>query len=92
MKYTSRILGHEGIRLNTISPGAVLFERGAWSRKMKEDPDGVKDYIAGNVPLRRFATPEKIDMLAAYLVSDEAAFVTESNFVIDGGQTRMRTA
>jgi 3-oxoacyl-[acyl-carrier protein] reductase len=88
MKYTSRMVGGDGIRLNAISPGNVLFEGGTWSRKIAETPDEVQKYVGENVPLRRFATPEEIGLLASYLASDDAAFVTGSNFIIDGGQTR----
>lgn len=88
MKYTSRMVGGDGIRLNAISPGNVLFQGGIWNRKIAENSDDVQKYVSENVPLRRFATPEEIGLLASYLASDEAAFVTGSNFVIDGGQTR----
>lgn len=88
MKYTSRMVGGDGVRLNAISPGNVLFENGTWNRKIAENPDEVQKYVSENVPLQRFATPEEIGMLASFLASDEAAFVTGSNFIIDGGQTR----
>lgn len=90
MKYTSHLLGHEGIRLNAISPGNILFEGGTWSKKLTENPEEVKEYIRGTVPLQQFGSPEDISHLACYLASEKSSFVTGANFIIDGGQTRGR--
>lgn len=88
MKYTARLLAHEGIRINAISPGNILFEGGTWSNKLMETPEDVKKYIRDNVPLNRFGSPEDIARLACYLASDYSSFITGANFIIDGGQTR----
>jgi 3-oxoacyl-[acyl-carrier protein] reductase len=88
MKYTARLVAGEGIRINAISPGNILFEGGTWSKKLMENPDYAKGYIHENVPLQRFGTPDEIARLACYLASDDSSFVTGANFIIDGGQTR----
>ena len=41
-----------------------------------------------NIPLGRLGTPEEVAGLAAYLASDEAAYITGSTYVIDGGLMR----
>lgn len=69
-------LASRGIRVNSVHPGNV------------ETP-----MIAGffeafpHVPLRRAARPDEISELIVYLASDESAFATGAEFVIDGGET-----
>ena len=50
-----------------------------------DNPQRVLDGIAAGVPLGRFGKPEEIGYLAAFLASDEAAYFTGQEFVIDGG-------
>jgi len=75
-----------GIRVNSISPGNVMFEGSTWSQKMRSDEQKVIDYIATNVPLNRFATPE--DIAKAVIFLEKSDFITGSNIVMDGGQLR----
>jgi 3-oxoacyl-[acyl-carrier protein] reductase len=88
VNYTAESVSKLGIRINAISPGNILFDEGTWDMKTRENPDLVRTYISANVPLGRFGIPEEIASLTSYLVSDEASFITGSNFVIDGGQSR----
>ena len=44
--------------------------------------------IKKNVPLKKFGKPEDISVMVAMLLSNKTQFITGSNFVIDGGQTR----
>jgi NAD(P)-dependent dehydrogenase (short-subunit alcohol dehydrogenase family) len=43
------------------------------------------DALVADTPLKRFAMPEEVAAMAVYLASDEAAYVTGSEFNIDGG-------
>ena len=88
MKYTAHLVGGEGIRMNAISPGNILFDGGTWSKKLKEDPELVNTYINENVPSHKFGTPDDVARLACFLASDQSSFVTGANFIIDGGQMR----
>lgn len=56
-----------------------------------ENPQRVLDEIVEAVPVGRFGKPEEIGYLAAFLASDEAAYITGSEFVIDGGSTLPET-
>jgi NAD(P)-dependent dehydrogenase (short-subunit alcohol dehydrogenase family) len=79
-------LGPLGIRVNAVGPGFVRtpLTEGAFSI-----PAIVEGYEQ-NTPLRRHAQPEEIAGMVAYLASDEAAFVTGSLHLIDGGAQIMR--
>ena len=88
MKYTAHLVGADGIRINAISPGNVLFQGGTWGKKLSESPEAVMKYINENVPLKKFACPDDIAGLACFLASDDASFITGANFIIDGGQKK----
>ena len=47
--------------------------------------DEFKDKMAQNVPLKRLGQPEEVGALVAFLVSDQAAFITGTAINIDGG-------
>jgi NAD(P)-dependent dehydrogenase (short-subunit alcohol dehydrogenase family) len=71
------------IRANVLCPGSVRTRQ---TDVTLADPKK-RAYWLSNTPLGRIAEPSEIAPLALYLASDEAAFVTGSVFVIDGGFT-----
>ena len=87
-KHLAHQLGPAGIRVNTVSPGNVLFPGGTWDRKLNEDKEGVERTIAETVPLGRFGAPAEIADAVLFLSSARAAFITGEVLVVDGGQTR----
>ncbi|HSD34523.1 MAG TPA: SDR family oxidoreductase [Alphaproteobacteria bacterium] len=77
----------KGVRCNAICPGTIdtpsLGERiAAFS-----DPQAAREEFIARQPMRRFGSAEEVALLAVYLASDEAAFVTGAAFVIDGGMS-----
>lgn len=73
-----------GIRFNGIAPGPFPTE-GAWSRLLPGDiPDMLK--IENQVPLKRAGERQELANLAAYLVSDFAAYMNGEIVTIDGGE------
>jgi 2-keto-3-deoxy-L-fuconate dehydrogenase len=75
----------DGIRANCVCPGTAntpwvqgLIERSA-------DPEATRANLIARQPIGRLAEPEEIAKAIAYLASDDAAYVTGSAFVIDGG-------
>lgn len=87
-KNLARQLGPNGIRVNTIAPGNILFPGGSWERHIANRKEAVELMLRTEVPLQRFGIPEEIACFAAFLCSARASFATGSCFVIDGGQTR----
>jgi NAD(P)-dependent dehydrogenase (short-subunit alcohol dehydrogenase family) len=75
----------DGVRVNCICPGRV--ETPFVAARLKEYPDPKKAYadMASTQALGRMGRPEEIAAAALYLASDEASFITGSDFIIDGG-------
>ena len=87
-KNLSRIVASDGIRVNVVAPGNILFEGGSWEKHVKNRPEEVAHYIKAEVPMARFGKPEEIADFVVFLSSSRASFATGSCIVVDGGQTR----
>jgi len=81
-------LASEGIRVNTLAPGSIQFPGGSWDKRVKNDPEGMKVFIADNLPLGRFGSAEEIGDIAAFLLSERASLLTGVCLNADGGQSR----
>jgi 3-oxoacyl-[acyl-carrier protein] reductase len=89
MKNFSRAAGPHGVRVNAVAPGNILFPGGSWERKLAERKEFFEEYIAAEVPLRRFGTAAEIASTVVFLSSRQSSFTTGACFVLDGGQTRV---
>ena len=78
----------DGIRVNSLAPGSIRFPGGSWDRRVKSDPEGMKAFIAQNLPIGRFGKAEEIADVAAFLLSERASLVTGACLNVDGGQSR----
>ena len=77
--------GPENIRMNTICPGDVDTPLLKQFFDYQPDPEGARREITERYPLRRFASPEDVANAAVFLASDEAAYVTGIDIIVDGG-------
>ena len=85
-------LGEKGIRVNSITPGAIvtgIFAKAAGLEGAKADKaaEVAKDMFAQLQPIPRAGMPEDIARAAVFLASDASRFVNGHDFVIDGGHT-----
>jgi 3-oxoacyl-[acyl-carrier protein] reductase len=77
-------LGRHGIRVNAVCPG---FIRTALNEQIAADiGPGFIDRYARGIPLLRTGLPEEVASAYAFLASDDAAFISGSELVVDGGQ------
>ncbi|TAJ51865.1 MAG: SDR family oxidoreductase [Chitinophagaceae bacterium] len=88
-KGLSRKLGADGVRVNTVAPGNIIFPGGNWDKKSKANPEAVNQLLETKVPLKQFGKPDDIGNITAFLLSDKAKFITGSCVVVDGGQTSL---
>ena len=77
-------LGSLGITVNNVAPGAIATPI---NKSLLADKPKLNALLA-NIPLSRLGTPEDVAGLVAFLASDDAAYVTGSTFVVDGGLMR----
>jgi 3-oxoacyl-[acyl-carrier protein] reductase len=82
-KATARELASRSITCNAVAPGFVLTELTA------DLPEALQAEITSRTPLGRFGTTEEIANAVAFLVSDEAAFITGQVLAVDGGLVMM---
>ena len=77
----------EGIRCNCISPGRVHtpFVDGFIKTNYPGKEEEMFEKLSKTQPIGRMAKPEEIAFLALYLCSEEASFITGSDYPIDGG-------
>lgn len=75
-----------GIRCNSIAPGAVDTPMNAGVFAAAPDPDAERALWAARTPLRRLGRAEDIARAALFLASDESDWVTGTCMVVDGGQ------
>ena len=68
-----------GVRVNAIAPGLIDTDLSKAVRGL------VGDRIKEIIPMKRIGTPEEVASVAAFLVSDEAAYVTGQVLRVDGG-------
>ena len=75
----------DGIRVNCICPGRVETPFVAARLKEYPDPEKARQEMSATQAVGRMGRPEEIAAAALYLASDESAFVTGTEFIIDGG-------
>ncbi|MBO2519770.1 MULTISPECIES: SDR family NAD(P)-dependent oxidoreductase [Limnochorda] len=87
-KGLARELAPQGIRVNCLAPGSILFPGGSWDRRLKADPEGIQTFVEQEIPSGRFGRPEEVGWVAAFLVSPKANWVRGACLTVDGGQSR----
>jgi glucose 1-dehydrogenase len=84
MRNLAMELGPLGITVNNVAPGAIATPI---NKSLLENKQQLQALL-NNIPLGRMGTPDDVAGMVAFLASDDAAYVTGSTFVIDGGLMR----
>ena len=82
----ARPLGNQGVRINAIAPGNILFDGSVWSRKLNENAPAVQSMLEKDVALGCLGKPQDVANLVVYLSSAHAGFATGAIWTLDGGQ------
>ncbi|MGA7919916.1 MAG: SDR family NAD(P)-dependent oxidoreductase [Candidatus Acidiferrales bacterium] len=78
---------HEKIRVNCICPTIVETELGMQSIRMSPDGEAEVQRRIAEIPIGRMGKPEDVALMAVYLASDDASWITGAAYAIDGGLT-----
>ena len=76
-RYLASYYGKHNIRINCVSPGGIF----------NHQPENFVKNYEYKVPLKRMGTPEDVAPAVTFLLSDDAAYITGHNLVVDGGWT-----
>jgi 3-oxoacyl-[acyl-carrier protein] reductase len=88
-KALARDYGKLGIRVNSVSPGSILFPGGGWDKRQKADPAGIAQMLARELPFGRFGTPEEVADVVAFVASPRASWIAGTSIVVDGAQSHV---
>jgi 3-oxoacyl-[acyl-carrier protein] reductase len=84
----ARELGSDGIRVNALSPGSILFPGGGWDSRRRNDADAFEHWVRDEFPLGRLGRPEEVADVACFLLSARASWISGANIVVDGAQNQ----
>ena len=84
----AREVAPQGITVNCVAPGSILFEGGSWHRRLVADPDGIAAFVERELPAKRFGSPEEVASVVAFLCSAPASLVNGACWAVDGAQSR----
>ena len=81
-------LAASNIRVNSVSPGSILFEGGSWWKRQQADPAGIAEFVKRELPFGRFGRPEEVADVVTFLASPRASWISGTSVVVDGCQSR----
>jgi 3-oxoacyl-[acyl-carrier protein] reductase len=87
-KAMAQQLAKDNIRVNSVAPGSIRFPGGSWDKRVKDDPEGMSEWVRRELPFGRFGRPEEVGAVVAFLVSARASWVSGASVPVDGCQSR----
>jgi len=86
-KQLSQFVGRKSVRVNTVSPGPIYFEGGAWEM-IKGTQAKLYEWALKQIPRGQMGTVEEIARVIVFVASPAASLITGSNIVADNGFTK----
>lgn len=86
-KQLSQFVGRKHVRVNSVCPGPIYFEGGAWEM-IKSTNAKMYDATLKAMPNGRFGGPDEVARVVAFLASPAASIITGANVVADNGFTK----
>lgn len=83
----SQALAPKGIRVNTVSPGAIYYEGGNWEM-IKQHVAPLYEATLAKMPTGRFGNPQEVANAIVFVASPACPYMTGANVVVDGGFTQ----
>lgn len=76
-----------GVRVNSVAPGPIFFEGGAWELIQGTQPK-FYDWALKQIPSRRLGTPDEVARVVTFLASPTAGWLSGTNLLADNGFTK----
>jgi 3-oxoacyl-[acyl-carrier protein] reductase len=87
-KAMAQQLAKDGIRVNSVAPGSILFPGGSWDARQKSDPAGIAEFVRHELPFGRFGRADEVGDVVAFLASPRASWISGASVTVDGCQSR----
>jgi len=87
-KAMAQQLARDGIRVNSVAPGSILFPGGSWEKRVQADPAAMAEFVRRELPFGRFGRAEEVGDVVAFLASPRASWISGSSVTVDGCQSR----
>src|SRR6266851_5682916 len=84
----AREVAAQGVTVNCVAPGSILWEGGGWYRRQQADPEGIDAFVRAEMPLGRFGVVEEVANVVAFVCSQQASLLNGACIAVDGGQSR----
>ena len=76
------------IRVNTVSPGSIMFPGGGWERFRTQNPERFEEFERREFPWGRLGTAEEVANVVTFVLSERASWMNGTNIAVDGAQGR----
>jgi NAD(P)-dependent dehydrogenase (short-subunit alcohol dehydrogenase family) len=81
-------LAPQRIRVNTISPGSIMFEGGGWDRFRSQQAERFAAFEQREFPWGRLGTADEVADVVVFVLSERASWINGANIAVDGAQGR----
>ncbi|HUY96818.1 MAG TPA: SDR family NAD(P)-dependent oxidoreductase [Verrucomicrobiae bacterium] len=81
-------LSGDGVRVNAVCPGSIVFPEGGWARFRERDPGAYRRFELDEFPAQRLGSAEEVARVVAFVASPAAEWVNGASIDVDGAQQR----